>query len=281
MVVPTHAARRVATLAGHLRGASCGAQTDLERASIRYMKIGKSALEPVPDDKWQLLYWPSHVNGEIMAGAGRGEYLRVIFEEAGVEYEDVSAGLQEYFWDRLDLQPYPVLAPPVIRKGHFVLSQTSVCAKHLAIDFGLYPSDPADASHADQIVASVHEFVAEGRMAFHPVQNTMSYNDQKEEAKPYIEAFQRDRMPRYMVFFERLLSANAARGEFFVGSSLTHVDLQVMVMLQVTRHQFSEAWLTTDAPLLKAFLARMEVRPSMQRYLTSDRRRPFAGDSMM
>jgi glutathione S-transferase len=162
-----------------------------------------------------------------------------------------------------------------------VLAQTGVCAKHLAIEFGLYPKDPIDASHADQIVTTVHEYIAEGRSAFHPVKNTMSYHDQKEEAKPYIEAFKTDRLPRYMASFERLLKFNNGGVGFFIGTSLTHTDLQVMVMLQVTRQQFPDAWPAIDAPLLKAFLERMEARSQIQKYLASDRKQPFAGDSMM
>lgn len=245
-------------------------------------EVGKSALDPAPADIWQLLYWPAKdADGKVAAGAGRAEYLRVIFEEAGIPYEEVTAGLREYFWNNVELQPFPVLAPPAIRKGSFVACQTAVCAKHLAVQFGMYPVDAGDACHADQIVATVHEYIAEGRMAFHPVKNTMSYHDQKEAAKPYIEAFAKDRLPRYMSSFERLLKANLGGDGFFIGDSLTHADLQVMVMLQVTRSQFPDSWLNLDAPLLKAFLTRMEARPKIKSYLQSDRRQPFAGDSLM
>jgi len=245
-------------------------------------EVGKSALDPAPADTWQLLYWPAKdANGNVAAGAGRAEYLRVIFEEAGVPYEEVTAGLREYFWSSVELQSFPVLAPPAIRKGSFVACQTAVCAKHLATMFGLYPVDPAEACHADQIVATVHEYIAEGRIAFHPVKNTLSYHEQKEEAKPYIEEFKKDRLPRYMTSFERLLKANDGGSGFFIGDKLTHTDLQVMVMLQVTKSQWPDSWPNLDVPLLKAFLARMEGRPTIKNYLQSDRRQPFAGDSLM
>lgn len=247
--------------------------------------IRKSALEAPPPGKWQILYWPAFgPTGKIFAGAGRAEYLRVMFEEADVPYEDISEGIKEYFWSDTEAQPRPVLAPPVIRKDDFVLCQTPVCAKHLAVEFGMYPSSSRDdASRAEQIVATVHEYIAEGRMAFHPVKNSMSYHDQVEEAKPYIEAFKKERLPRYMSHFERCLEANNTIGgsSFFVGNSLTYVDLQVMVMLQVTRFQVPDAWEKLDAPLLKAFLDGIEARPRIRAYLDSDRKRPFAGDSFM
>ena len=55
-----------------------------------------------------------------------------------------------------------------------------------------------------------------------------------------------------------------------------------MVMLQVTAQQWPDAWeANKDIPLLKAFLARMEARPSMVKYRNSPRKQPFAGDSLM
>jgi len=245
-------------------------------------EVGISAMTPPPKDMWQILYWPAKdADGKVAAGAGRAEYLRVLFEEAGVPYQDVTAGLRAFFWQNLEAQPYPALAPPAIRKNNFILGQTAVCAKRLAMEFGFYPTDEDDAAHAEQIVTTVHEYIAEGRSAFHPVKNTMSYHDQKEEAKPYIAAFKADRLPRYMTNFERFLKANRGGGGFFVGDSLSYVDLQVMVMLQVTRSQFPDAWEALDAKLLKDHLAQMEARPRIKAYLLSDRKQPFAGDSMM
>jgi len=277
-----------------------------------------SARDPPHPTKWQLLYWPAvNAAGEIEAGAGRAEYLRVLFEEAGEPYEEVTSDLRAYFWQDADtLQPagFPVLAPPAIRKGGFALCQTAVCAKFLAQRLGLYPADPLQAAKGEQVVATVHEYIAEGRMAFHPVKNTLSYHRQADEAAPHIDAFRRERLPRYMGIFERLLASNNNNNNadknadssshnqnnedhedgdgdgdgddgngsgYFVGRTATYVDLQVMVMLQVTAHQWPAAWAALDAPLLKAFLRRMEGRPAMRRYLQSGRKQPFAGDSLM
>lgn len=242
--------------------------------------VGKSALDPVPKDVWQILYWPCYdSDSKIAAGAGRAEYLRIIFEECGVPYEEVSANIVDFFWTRFELQSLPVLAPPAIRYNDFIVAQTPVAAKYLAVNFGLYPATPELQARAEQIVATVHEFIAEGRMAFHPVKNTLSYHDQTKEAQPYIDAFKKDRLPRYMAHFERHLVHNA--GTFFVGDTLTYVDLQCLVMLQVTRAQWPDAWSNLDMPNLKTFLVALEARPRIRAYLASPRKRPFAGDSLM
>ena len=208
-------------------------------------------------------------------------YLRIIFEYAGVPYEEINDDLRDYFWNKTEQQPTPVLAPPAVVYNDVAVAQTGVAAEYLATKFDLLPpGSPESAAKARQIVATVHEYIAEGRLSFHPVKNTMSYHDQVEEAKPYIAAFCKDRLPRYFGHFERLLKSND--GDFFVGPTLSYVDLQVLVMLQVTRFQFPDTWNDLpDVPLLKAFLDRMESLPKIKAYLDSDRKKPFAGDSLM
>lgn len=244
-----------------------------------------TATEPAPNDQWQLLYWNSHKEGKVFAGAGRGEYLRILFEATGQDYEEVNEGISEYCWQKADeLQPagYPVLAPPVVRYNNFAVAQTAVAAKYVAMKLGLYPTtaSPEAQARAEQIVATVHEYIAEGRMAFHPVKNTMSYHGQAEEAKPFIAAFVSDRLPRYMDHFERQLAATTA-GNFFMGDSLTYVDLQVLVMLQVTTAQWPGDFASLSIPRLKAFRDRVEALPRIRAYLDSGRRKPFAGNSLM
>lgn len=265
------------------------------------------------DCEWELLYWPPYAEDEILgelniknradmggeprkifAGAGRAEYLRVVFEEAGVKYREVrdKKSLVDFFFrNPVEEQKFffPTLCPPAIRsvKTNFMLAQTPACARYLGERFGLAPPPDGDGgssedrAHAEQINLTVHEYIAEGRMAFHPVKNTMSYYDQVEEAKPYIEAFKKERLPRYLSHFERLLAANNGGGGFFVGSDLTYVDLQVLVMLQVTDSQWPDTYSEVDIPLLHLFRKRMEERPRIKAYMASDRRNPFAGDSLM
>ena len=60
---------------------------------------------------YTLYYWES---------AGRAEFIRLIFEETGVPFKEVSI---KTYKDMLDLRDgtlapgYPVMAPPVIKKG--------------------------------------------------------------------------------------------------------------------------------------------------------------------
>jgi glutathione S-transferase len=60
-------------------------------------------------DKWELYYWPV---------AGRGEFIRLIFEEAGIPYTDISdVSVIKDVVMQGKLPGYPGFAPPVIKKG--------------------------------------------------------------------------------------------------------------------------------------------------------------------
>ena len=70
----------------------------------------------------------------------------------------------------------PVFAPPVIRKGTFVLNQTPAIMKYLGKELGLYPATKQDEAHGDALMAFLTDFIAEGRLVFHSRCFTESYH---------------------------------------------------------------------------------------------------------
>ncbi len=69
----------------------------------------------------------------------------------------------------------PAFAPPIIRKGNFVLNQTPAIMKYLGKELGLYPATKQDEAHGDALMAFLTDFVAEGRLVFHGRCFTESY----------------------------------------------------------------------------------------------------------
>ncbi len=144
-------------------------------------------------DAWELIYW--HFL------PGRGDFVRLIFEEAGVAYDDVckregnSNTAMKYYKGEND--GFPVIAPPIIRKGSFVLNQSTAILSYLGKEFGLFPGGGAEEeAHALQMALSACDYISEGRECFHPVEKHGSYDMQKEEAKPFIGKFKKDRIPK-------------------------------------------------------------------------------------
>eukprot|EP00794_Sanderia_malayensis_P004677 gene4677-5287_t len=226
------------------------------------------------EECWELYYWPL---------AGRGEFVRVIFEEAGVAYkENNDAELLTSMFKQAKDTGWPCFAPPMIKRGDFKLCQTPVICKYLGKKFGLYPEGEVNEVKAEQINASIHDFIGEGRLAFHGKDFVASYYGQAEETKPYIKKFVETRLPWLLKYFERVLVANKGGDGFVIGDKLTYVDLGLMHVLRATASQFAEEWASyTDFPKLKAFKERMEARPKLAAYFKSERCRPFEGNSMM
>ena len=180
------------------------------------------------------------------------------------------------------VEGWPCLTPPMIKKGNFQLCQTPVICKYLGKEFGLYPDNPLDEIKGEQVNTTIHDFIAEGRLAFHGKNFMMSYYQQIEETQPYIKTFVETRLLRYLQHFEKILLANSAGDGFVIGNKLTYIDLGLMHVLRATASQFPDAWKSYDSiPKLKAFKERMEARPRLAEYFKSDRCKPFEGNSMM
>lgn len=231
------------------------------------------------EEPWKVYYWPLEV---LQGSYGLAEFVRLVFEEAGVPYKMVHDNIFQLFkggqWTG-----YPASAVPLIQRGDFSLSQTGVICKYLGKQYGLYPIDEADQWHADQLNATIHDYIGEGRLSFHGKNWTASYFDQVEETKPYQDYFTKDRVPKFLAHFEQALAANDGGKGFLFGNQVTYVDLALLHVLRATEAQFPDAWKSVleSIPLLAAFKTRMEARPRLANYFKSDRWRPFSGNSMM
>ena len=145
------------------------------------------------DPGWKLFYWHTL--------PGRGDYVRLMFEEAGVQYEDVcrvqnssEECVKFYKWEK---EGFPVIAPPIIQHGEFVLNETPAILQYLGRKFNLYPEGGLEVeARALQIVEVILDYHAEGHDAFHPVKKSGTYDSQKKEAEPRIADFKKDRLPR-------------------------------------------------------------------------------------
>ena len=92
--------------------------------------------------------------------------------------------------------------------GDFSLAQTPVICRYLAAQFGLLPASEADQWHGEQINATVHDFIAEGRLVFHGKCFTQSYYEQKEATQPYVDWFIENRLEKWLSQLEQFLQHN-------------------------------------------------------------------------
>src|SRR6187399_1683181 len=82
--------------------------------------------------RYELFYWP-----EIQ---GRGEFVRLALEDAGASYLDVARDPKQKGRLARELAASHVFAPPFLRAGKLVLSQTANILLYLGPRLGLAPS---------------------------------------------------------------------------------------------------------------------------------------------
>ncbi len=226
-------------------------------------------------DTYELYYW--HMI------PGRGEFVRLVFEEAGVEYVDVArhaeeregggvAAVRRYMTG--EAVGNPVYAPPILRVGDLVLSQTANICLFLARRFEMAPTEETRMFRANQVALTIMDVVKEAHDTHHPLGTSYYYEDQKKEAKKNADQFLRERLPRFFRHFESLLES--ADGPYLLGDC-TYVDLMMFQLMEGLKyalpHGFEDK--VSEAERLLELHDRVGTRPRIESYLNSDRRMPF------
>ena len=222
---------------------------------------------------YQLYYWP-----QIQ---GRGEFVRLAFEEAGADYDDVARGkdgmraLERFLADRA--QRHPSFAPPFLEVGRQVIGQTANILLFLGPRLRLAPRAEADQLWAHQIQLTLADLVEEVHGTHHPIASSLYYDDQKPAAKRAAKAFVEERMPKYLGWLERVLARNRARGNWLVGARLGTVDLSLVQVVEGLRYAFPKAMARLERrhPRVVALRDGVAARPNVAAYLASERRIPF------
>lgn len=222
--------------------------------------------------RYELYYWT-----EIQ---GRGEFIRLALEEADADYVDVArtgprgmAAMMRYMESRAVQQP--PFAPPFLKAGRQVIGQTANILLFLGSRLGLAPRAEAGRLWAHQLQLTVADFVLETHDTHHPIAGSLYYEEQKPEAKRRASIFIRDRIPKFLGYFEQVVARN--RGRWMLGRKLSYVDLSVFQAIEGLRYAFpnSMARRAFRYPRLMALRESVASRPRIARYLASDRRLPF------
>ena len=224
---------------------------------------------------YELFYWPSI--------QGRGEFVRLVLEEAGADYLDVArtpeeegggiAAIQHVLTG--DLGQTPGYAVPMLRAGDLVVSQTANICLFLAGRHGLVPEDEAGRLHANQLQLTMQDLLVETHDTHHPIAMGLYYEEQKDAAKRRASYFLEVRLPKFLDYFERVL--REAGGAHLLGGELSYVDLSMLQMLRGLAYAFPKAFAAyaPRIPRLVELADRVAARPRVAAYLASDRRIPF------
>jgi len=222
----------------------------------------------------ELYYWPTI--------QGRGEFVRLLLEEAGADYLDVArakGGMATMMRFLESEEPGALpFAPPFVKVGGTVVSQTANVLAFLAPKLRLVPDDETLRAEASQIQLTIADFVGEIHDTHHPIAGSLYYEDQQTEAERRAQAFVKERLPKYIGWLEDILARKEeSPGRWLVGNDLTYVDLSVFQLIEGLRYAFPNAMarLERRVPQVVALRDRVAERPRIAAYLESKRRLPF------
>lgn len=222
--------------------------------------------------RYELYYWPSI--------QGRGEFVRLVFEQGGVPYDDVArrpGGVTAMTKRMREHEGVAPFAPPFVKHGRLVVAQTPVICAWLGERFDLAPHDEAGRLHARQIQLTIADVVTEVHDTHHPIAVSEYYEDQKPEAARRAKSFTEERMPKFLGWLERVV-----HGPLTFGGKVTYVDLSIFQLVMGLEYAFPNALrrVTRETPKLLALRDRVRELPRVRDYLLSERRIPFNEDGI-
>ena len=225
---------------------------------------------------YRLWYWPTI--------QGRGEFVRLALEAAGIPYEDCARtqGAEAMMQDLEERAkggrgPY---APPYLALDGHAIAQVANILQFLGQQHDLVPSNLADRHWLHQMQLTIADMVAEVHNVHHPVAMMDYYDDQKPEAARAAAQFRAERLPKYLDHFE----AAAAQGPsaWLIDHRWTYGDTSLFQLVEGLRYMFPErmATLAPRYPALLRLHAAVADLPGIRAYLASDRRLPFNTDGI-
>ena len=225
--------------------------------------------------RYELYYWPGI--------QGRGEYVRLALEEAGAEYADVARserGMSAMMRMMQAQSGTPPFAPPFLKAGKLVIGQTANILFYLGSRHGLAPKAEAGQLWVHQLQLTVTDLVTEVHDTHHPIGPSLYYEDQRAAAKKRTGEFWKERVPKYLGYFEGILKGSG--GGWLTGRRLTYVDLSLFQIVEGLRYAFPERMKAFERriPGLVDLHDRVAARPNIRAYLASERRIAFNEDGI-
>jgi glutathione S-transferase len=229
---------------------------------------------------YELYYWPTI--------QGRGEFVRLAMEEGCASYIDVARGsgkgeglpvMMRVLGGGVEMTPF---APPFLKAGRLLIGQTANILQFLGPRHALAPKSEAGRLWTHQLQLTMGDFLVEIHDTHHPVSGSLYYEDQTKEAARRSAIFLKERLPKFLGYFEAVLAQHAAGQHFLLGTRLNYVDLSMFQLIAGLNYAFPNAMarVARRYPRLLALHARIQERPRIAAYLASPQRIAFNNEGI-
>ena len=223
---------------------------------------------------YRLWYWPTI--------QGRGEFVRLALEAAGIPYQDCArvGGAEALMADMQARGPRGPFAPPYLDIDGRTIAQVADILLYLGDRHDLAPSNIADRYWLHQLQLTISDLVAEVHNVHHPVEMMAYYDEQKPEAARAAGQFREQRMPKFLAHLDAAAGANP--GDWLVDHRWTCADTSLFQVVEGLRYMFPQrmAAIEQDYPRVIAIHDQVAQLPGISAYLKSDRRIAFNTDGI-
>lgn len=210
---------------------------------------------------YDLWYWPNI--------QGRGEFVRLPLEAAGIAYRDCAReqGAKALVADMAARQDQGPFAPPYLVADGQCIAQVA----NILMWLHQRHAWPADRFWLHQLQLTIADLVAEVHQVHHPVGVGLYYEDQKTEAARFAEEFRDERLPKFLDYLER-----AAAADWIGGAQWSYVDCSVFQLIDGLRYAYPQrmASLAPAIPNLSRIHDQVAALPGIAAYFASGRRVP-------
>lgn len=280
-------------------------QSNTYHADTSTISVSTTNHHHQPDSWLQLSLFSFHLS--LSPSGGRAEQVRLLLTECGLPYQDrlltqwqlrklkaVGSPISNpNFLAAQQASPLPFGGLPLLRKGDLFLGQTTAILQYIAEEGKLWPETPAQRARAQMIVAGAEDLfqqywpikLDQSRYMYHSGSFPLTPGTNADYvASPSVHlkgpfdqysvprSFRRETLPRWLTFFESLLSTSEGGSEYFVGGKLSYADIIVYAHLQAC--QTIEKDCLQNFPLLAAHYQRIGARPKIKAYVEA---RPQSG----
>jgi len=209
---------------------------------------------------------------------GRGEFVRLPMEAAGIAYRDCARerGDDALVADLKARRPKGPFAPPYLVMDGICIAQVAHILTWLADRHDLAPSgDDARTLWLIQLQLTITDVVAEVHNVHHPVDAGDYYEGQKPEAARAAFQFREVRLPKFLRYFDDAVGASG--GEWAGGARWSPADTSLFQLVEGLTYMFPRrmAAIAGDYPHLHRLRDQVAALPGVADYLRSDRRIGF------